>query len=61
MVGGSSNHNNMIYLRGFASDFDGWAELTGHLRWAYKNVLPTFRKMETCSGSYETGNWIMDA
>lgn len=44
--GGSGSINAMIYLRGAASDFDGWAAL-GNPGWGFRDVLPFFRKLET--------------
>jgi choline dehydrogenase len=49
VVGGSSSINGMVYVRGHARDFDHWAE-SGATGWAYADVLPYFRRMETSHG-----------
>jgi choline dehydrogenase len=36
----------MLYIRGQAADFDGWAQ-SGARGWSYEEVLPYFRKAET--------------
>jgi choline dehydrogenase len=38
----------MIYMRGQARDYDGWAAATGDDAWSWRNVLPDFRAHE-CS------------
>ena len=45
-LGGSSNLNFLIYLRGHTLDFDNWANMTGDPRWNFQNVLTFFKKSE---------------
>ncbi|MBK6005255.1 choline dehydrogenase [Ramlibacter ginsenosidimutans] len=45
VLGGSSSVNAMIYARGHASDYDGWAA-EGNPGWSFAEVLPYFRKSE---------------
>ena len=49
VLGGSSSINGMVYVRGHARDFDHWAE-EGATGWAYTDVLPYFKRMETAHG-----------
>lgn len=49
VLGGSSSINGMVFIRGHALDFDGWAQ-SGCEGWSYRNVLPYFRKMESYEG-----------
>lgn len=44
--GGSGSINAMIYVRGQPHDFDDWAA-AGNDGWAFKDVLPYFRKLES--------------
>ncbi|XKE44482.1 GMC family oxidoreductase N-terminal domain-containing protein [Halomonas organivorans] len=45
-LGGCSSINGMLYLRGQARDYDGWAELTGDDAWRWENCLPDFMRHE---------------
>ena len=45
MLGGSSSMNAMIYTRGNAVDYDGWAA-GGARGWSYAEVLPYFVRSE---------------
>jgi choline dehydrogenase len=44
-VGGSTNINGQIYIRGQREDFDHWRDL-GNAGWGYDDLLPYFRKLE---------------
>ncbi len=41
-LGGCSSINGMIYMRGQARDYDGWAALTGDMQWGWAQSLPYF-------------------
>nr|WP_192985808.1 GMC family oxidoreductase N-terminal domain-containing protein [Pseudomonas sp. EggHat1] len=45
VLGGSSSINGMIYMRGQAADYDGWAA-AGNPGWTWRDVLPLFKRSE---------------
>lgn len=45
VLGGTSNLNSMLYIRGSRHDYDDWAR-DGAEGWSYKEVLPYFIKSE---------------
>ncbi|XP_064610228.1 L-sorbose 1-dehydrogenase-like [Liolophura sinensis] len=45
VLGGTSNLNYMVYIRGSRHDYDEWAA-NGCAGWSYKDVLPYFLKSE---------------
>ncbi|MEP1963541.1 choline dehydrogenase [Tateyamaria sp.] len=55
VIGGSSSINGMVYVRGHAMDYDHWAE-TGADGWAYADVLPYFKRMETWDAAGHGGD-----
>ena len=52
VIGGSSSINGMVYVRGHARDFDTWEEM-GAGGWAYRHVLPYFKRLETSHGGQD--------
>ena len=45
VLGGSSSINGLLYIRGQAADYDGWAQM-GARGWSWDEVLPFFRKAQ---------------
>jgi choline dehydrogenase len=48
-LGGSTSVNGLVYNRGQSSDYDSWASL-GNAGWAFNDVLPYFKSLETRIG-----------
>ena len=48
MIGGSSAHNGMVFVRGNRNDYERW-EAFGLKSWSYDKVLPYFKKIENWS------------
>jgi len=44
-LGGSSSVNGMVFNRGHAEDFNGWAQ-AGNPGWSHEGLLPYFRRLE---------------
>ena len=44
-LGGSSSLNAMMWVRGFAADYDEWADAAGPA-WSWSSLLPYFRRVE---------------
>jgi choline dehydrogenase len=44
-LGGSSSLNAMMWIRGFAADYDEWADAAGE-RWSWASLVPYFRRVE---------------
>ncbi|WP_166804450.1 GMC family oxidoreductase [Cryobacterium algoritolerans] len=50
VLGGSSSLNAMMWVRGFAADYDNWARLAG-ADWSYEALFPYFRRAEAVEGN----------
>ena len=64
VLGGCSSINGMIYMRGQARDYDGWAQM-GNRGWGWDDVLPWFRKSERHFGDADEfhgtgGEWRVE-
>lgn len=52
MLGGSSSMNAMMWVRGFAADYDEWA-LHADDEWAFAPMVQYFKRIERVEGSAE--------
>lgn len=52
-LGGTSNLDYMMYLRGNPKDFDHWAQLTGDPSWSYESVMKYFMHHEKYEGPWK--------
>jgi choline dehydrogenase len=50
VLGGSTSINAMMWVRGFAADYDAWAKHAGP-GWSYQALLPYFRTIERVEGN----------
>ncbi|OZD08062.1 glucose-methanol-choline oxidoreductase [Rhodococcus sp. 06-235-1A] len=50
ILGGSSSMNAMMWVRGFAADYDEWASLSDD-SWSFRNLVGYFRKIENIEGT----------
>lgn len=46
VVGGSGAINGMVWVRGLAEDYDGWAAAAGLNSWSWDQVRPVFERIE---------------
>ena len=49
-LGGSSSINGLLYVRGQAEDYDGWAQ-AGNQGWSFDDVLPYFKRSQAMEGT----------
>ena len=49
VLGGSSSINGMLWIRGNAADYDGWAQM-GCKGWSFDEVMPYFKSIERYAG-----------
>jgi len=54
-LGGSSSMNAMMWVRGFAEDYDAWGRVAGD-GWSFKGLLPYFRRVERVESSISRDN-----
>ncbi|OBI52091.1 GMC family oxidoreductase [Mycobacterium sp. E796] len=52
-LGGSSSTNAMMWVRGFAADYDEWAQHAGD-QWSFSNVVKYFAMIENVAGARES-------
>ena len=55
VLGGSSSMNAMMWVRGFAADYDEWAARAGP-QWSFAEVLGYFRRIENVTAAWHFVN-----
>ena len=53
MLGGCSSMNAMMWVRGFAADYDEWAAHSSQ-DWSFRNVVEYFKRIECVEGAQES-------
>ena len=53
VLGGGTSINAMVWMRGMARDYDGWAK-NGAKGWSFADVLPVFKRQEDWEGGANT-------
>jgi choline dehydrogenase len=56
VLGGCSSINGMIYMRGQARDYDGWADAVGDEAWQWQRCVPYFMRHEDHWRGDESGS-----
>ncbi|SPM30594.1 GMC family oxidoreductase [Mycobacterium terramassiliense] len=56
-LGGSSSTNAMMWVRGFAADYDEWAQCAGE-QWSFTSIVEYFRRIEKVEGACEPDEGI---
>jgi len=51
-LGGSSSMNATLWIRGFAADYDEWAEHAGE-QWSFNRIVKYFKQIENVEGARE--------
>ncbi|GGC57815.1 GMC family oxidoreductase N-terminal domain-containing protein [Hoyosella rhizosphaerae] len=54
-LGGCSSMNAMMWVRGYAADYDEWSTHAGH-DWSFQKVLPYFQRIENVQNGRSPGD-----
>ncbi len=54
-MGGTSNINFLIHLRGHPKDYDYIANITGDNEWSFEGCLKHFKSVEDYHGEWDDG------
>ncbi len=58
MWGGSSAHNYLLTVHGTPDLYNSWAQASGSSRWAFSNLLPVIRNVETYTPNGTSANLL---